>query len=123
MKDCKYPNCQQCENEDCDMEQKDINALLKRRRYHADVEKSRQKRNEYMKKVRDNLPHCDECEMCVLVMGRTGEHLQRLCVEKMRLIERKVSNCPRWCERREKKRNGKNKRNPERREALLEQSP
>lgn len=106
MKDCKYPNCQKCENEDCNMEQKDIVALLKRRRYYADIEQSRGKQRGYRRRIKESLPHCDDCEMCVLVMGRTGENLQRLCVEKMRLIEQKVSNCPRWCERREKKRNG-----------------
>lgn len=102
MKDCNYPECAECEKLDCDMEEKDISALLKRRRWRNNPEIARIKQREYRKKVKESLPHCDECEDCIVVMGRDGKHLQRLCIEKLRLVEYKVANCPRWCERRTK---------------------
>lgn len=108
MKDCKYPNCQQCESEDCNMEQRDMVALLKRRRYHANIEQAREKQRGYRGKVKESLPHCDDCKMRVMVERRTEERTQRLCIMEMRLIEKKVSNCLRWCERRKNKRNGEN---------------
>ena len=100
MINCAYPNCEKCEREDCDMEEKDIAALLKRRRYNSYKEKSREKQNKYRQKVRDNLPNCDKCEKCVLVKKDKGDGFRRLCVSKMRLIEQKVSNSPQWCEKR-----------------------
>lgn len=98
--DCCYPNCENCQRKDCDMEQKDINALLKRRRYALNPTLYRQKQNDYRKKIKDNLPHCDECANCILVEKDKGEGYRRLCISKMRLIEQKVSNSPQWCEKR-----------------------
>lgn len=102
MKNCEYPNCQNCIKEDCDMEQNDIAAMLKRRRWKFNPELYRQKQQEYRKKMKENLPHCDECRQCVLVKKDKGEGYRRLCIEEMRLVEQKVSNSPHWC----KKRNG-----------------
>jgi len=82
------------------MEQKDINALLKRRRWNANQEAYRQKQRDYRKRIVDSLPHCDECENCVLVRKDKGEGYRRLCVREMRLIEQKVSNSPLWCMKR-----------------------
>lgn len=49
------------------MEGKDISALLKRRRWMNNPELYRQKQRDYRKRIKDNLPHCDECENCILV--------------------------------------------------------
>lgn len=100
MKNCNYPNCTECDLEDCEMEKNDIVALLKRRRWANNPELHRQKQNDYRRKIRDNLPNCDKCEMCVLVAKEKQDGYRRLCVEKMRLIEQKVSNSPHWCKKR-----------------------
>lgn len=100
MKDCKYPNCFECTHDDCDMEKKDIAALLKRRRWNANSAVYRQKQRDYRAKIKGNLPHCDECVDCVLVKKDKGEGFRRLCIVEMRLIEQKVSNSPQWCRKR-----------------------
>lgn len=82
------------------MEQKDINAILKRRRYHLDPELYRQKNIDYKKRTKANLPHCDDCQFCVLVEKEKLNGYRRLCISKMRLIEQKVANSPQWCEKR-----------------------
>ena len=99
-KECTYPHCEMCEKEDCNMEQKDIAAMLKRRRWKNNPEKYREKQNSYRYKLKENLPHCDECEQCILVRKDKGEGFRRLCVSEMRLIEQKVSNSPQWCKKR-----------------------
>lgn len=98
--DCGYPNCQECKLQDCTMENKDIIALLKRRRYALNPTLYRQKQNDYRKKIRENLPHCDDCENCILVEKEKQDGFRRLCIKEMRLIEQKVSNCPHWCNKR-----------------------
>lgn len=85
---------------DCEMENKDIAALLKRRRWAINPELYRQKQQDYRKKIKSNLPHCDECDMCVLVGKEKQDGYRRLCIDKMRLIEQKVSNSPQWCKKR-----------------------
>ena len=100
IKDCKYPNCVECTKDDCDMEQKDIAALLKRRRWNANPTEYRQKQRDYRVKIKENLPHCDECTDCVLVKKDKGEGFRRLCIVEMRLVEQKVSNSPQWCRKR-----------------------
>ena len=97
MKNCNYPNCDQCDKADCDMELKDIAALLKRRRYMKNPELYRQKQRDYKSRIRANLPHCDDCKSCTLVKKDKGDGYRRLCVDEMRLIEQKVSNSPQWC--------------------------
>ena len=89
-----------CDRDDCNMEPKDIAALLKRRRYAINPEKYRQKQQDYRKRLKDNLPHCDECDNCILVRKDKGEGYRRLCISALRLIEQKVSNSPHWCEKR-----------------------
>ena len=105
MEDCNYPNCFNCTKEDCDKEQKDIQALLERRRYSINPQKYRDKQNRYRQKIREKLPHCDDCENCVLVEKEKQDGYRRLCVERMKLIEQKVSNSPKWCSRRVNKAN------------------
>lgn len=100
MTECNYPKCQECNHPDCNMDEKDIAALLKRRRYANNPEKYRLKQQQYRSKVKATLPHCDECEMCVLVKKEKSEGFRRLCVSEMQLIEQKVSNCPTWCKKR-----------------------
>lgn len=73
-----------------------VNAL-KKERYHKDIEASRQKQRDYRDKVKKSLPHCDQCEECLLVRKDKGEGYRRLCVESLRLIEQKVSTSPHWC--------------------------
>ena len=82
------------------MESNGIAAMLKRRRWECNTEFYRQKQRDYRKKIRENLPHCDECDNCILVRKDKGEGYRRLCVSEMRLIEQKVSNSPHWCEKR-----------------------
>ena len=82
------------------MDEKDIVAMLKRRRYQNNPEKYREKQNNYRKKIKENLPHCNECNCCVLVKKDKGEGERRLCIDKMQLIEQKVANCPHWCPKR-----------------------
>ncbi len=100
--DCNYPKCTECTLSDCEMEEKDIAALLKRRRWGRNPELYRQKQRDYRKRIKDNLPHCDECDLCVLVQKEKQDGCRRLCVEEMRLIEQKVSNSPQWCKKRQK---------------------
>lgn len=97
MKDCAYPKCEECKENDCIMEANDIHAMLKRRRYAADPDKYRGKQIAYRNRIKSNLPHCDECDSCVVVINQKGNGTRKLCIEKMRLIEQKVSNCPQWC--------------------------
>ncbi len=100
MKDCKYPNCFECDRPDCDMEKKDIAALLKRRRWEANPEKYRRAQEKYRAKQRANLPHCDKCELCTRVLNDNATDYRRVCTVHMRLVEQKVSNSPHWCVRR-----------------------
>lgn len=100
MEECNYPKCTECTMPDCKMDHKDIAALLKRRRWAFDPELYRQKQRDYRARVKSSLPHCDECEFCVLVRKEKQDGCRRLCVEEMRLIEQKVSNSPIWCRRR-----------------------
>lgn len=97
MNDCKYPNCGQCELPDCNMESKDIIALLKCRRWMQNPEFYRQKQRDYRNRVRENLPHCNQCKDCIMVRKDKGDGHRRLCVAELRLIEQKVSNSPHWC--------------------------
>lgn len=46
---CKYPDCIKCDRNDCTMEDKDITAMLKRRRWGKDPEVFREKQREYRK--------------------------------------------------------------------------
>ena len=100
MKNCNYPKCTECTLPDCEMDKKDIASLLKRRRWASDPELYRQKQRDYRNKIKENLPHCDECDMCVLVGKEKQDGYRRLCIEEMRLIEQKVSNSPHWCSKR-----------------------
>lgn len=100
MKDCNYPKCSECKLPDCHMDQKDITAMLKRRRWAANPELYRQKQRDYRSRIKSFLPHCDECDSCVLVRKEKQEGYRRLCVCEMRLIEQKVSNSPLWCRKR-----------------------
>lgn len=102
MKDCEYPHCQNCTKDDCDMEYNDIAAMLKRRRWKNNPEKYREMQRNYREKIKDNLPHCDECEQCILVRKDKGEGYRRLCIQSMRLVEQKVSNSPQWCAERKR---------------------
>lgn len=90
----------ECTENDCDMEEKDILALLKRRRWNANPTAYRQKQLDYKRRIKQNLPHCDECENCILVKKEKDDGFRRLCIEEMRLIEQKVSNSPQWCRKR-----------------------
>lgn len=100
--DCTYPNCQMCSNLDCNKDDKDIRALLKRRRWAENPTLFRQKQRDYRERIKSRLPRCDECESCILVEKEKQDGHRRLCIDRMRLIERKVSNCPQW--RRKRKR-------------------
>ena len=100
--DCNYPKCTECTFDDCKMDYNDIKALLKRRLYAKNPDLYRQKQRDYRQKIKDNLPHCDECDLCVLVGKEKQDGYRRLCVAEMRLIEQKVSNSPHWCSKRNK---------------------
>ena len=102
MKECNYTKCFVCNLHDCQMENKDIVALLKRRRWKFNPELYRQKQRDYRARIKSNLPHCDECDLCVLVGKEKQDGYRRLCIEEMRLIEQKVSNSPQWCKKRRK---------------------
>ena len=97
MKNCNYPKCLECDHTTCDMENKDISAMLKRRRYQNNPEHYRKKQQEYRSRIKANLPKCDSCDMCVLVKKDKGDGFRRVCTVSMRLIEQKVSNSPNWC--------------------------
>lgn len=45
--DCNYPDCLNCQLDDCVMEQQDIHNLLKRRRWAANPEFYREKQQAY----------------------------------------------------------------------------
>lgn len=47
---CRYPDCVQCDRNDCDMDDKDIQAMLKRRRRDKNPEVFREKQREYRKR-------------------------------------------------------------------------
>lgn len=101
MKDCTYPHCEDCNHPDCVMDPKDIMALLKRRRYRNDPEKYRFEARAYKEKRAANLPHCNSCEHCVLVKNTKNDGVTRICTVEMRMIEKKVSNSPQWCNKRD----------------------
>lgn len=103
-KDCKYPDCQTCEHKDCIMEKNDIAALLKRRRWKNNPELMREKQNAYRKRQKSYFPHCTECSECILVHNATRDGMTRICLHDLRIIERKVSNSPRWCFKRKERR-------------------
>ena len=98
--ECNYPDCVNCNLDDCVMDETDLKAMLKRRRWKDNPEFYRQNQREYRARVRKNLPHCDECTRCVLVKKDKGDGFRRLCVKELRLIEQKVSNSPHWCPKR-----------------------
>ena len=100
MPDCSYPQCEKCQYSDCKMSNQDIQTMLKRRRYNVNPELHRAKQQEYRNRIKENLPHCDECDMCVMVAKEKQDGYRRLCIVSMRLIEQKVSNSPQWCGRR-----------------------
>lgn len=82
------------------MENKDIHAMLKRRRWKANLAAYQQRQRDYRKRVVSFLPHGNECEDCILVRKDKGDGFRRLCVSEMRLIEQKVSDSPQWCRKR-----------------------
>jgi hypothetical protein len=100
VKDCAYPNCLNCTEEDCNMELGDIQAMLKRRRWNINPELYRQKQRDYRARIASNLPHCDECSECILVRKDKADGYRRLCIRNLRLVEQKVCNSPQWCEKR-----------------------
>lgn len=104
-KDCAYPACNVCSYADCMMEDKELHAMIKRRNWQKNPELYRQKQRDYRSRIKANLPHCDECESCVLVRKEKQDGYRRLCIAEMRLIEQKVANSPQWCKKRGK-RNG-----------------
>lgn len=65
MKNCKYPKCMECEYSDCIMEEDDIHAMLKRRRWNANPEAYQQKQRDYRNRIYKFLPRCDECDNCI----------------------------------------------------------
>lgn len=103
MKDCCYPECINCTFDECIKEEKDIAAMLKRRRWNNNPDLYRQKQRDYRKRIRDNLPRCNECEECVIVKQTNKQGYYRLCIDNMQLIEQKVSNSPKWCKKRKQK--------------------
>lgn len=72
----------------------------KRELYHKDIELSRQKQRDRRAKIRESLPHCNDCEECLLVQKDKGEGYRRLCVRDLRLIEQKGTTSPFWCSKR-----------------------
>lgn len=80
----------------------------KREKYQENPELYRQKQRDYRSRVKANLPHCDECEECILVQKDKGDGYRRLCIRELRLIEQKVSNSPQWCYKRKEKKNEDN---------------
>lgn len=100
VKDCPYPDCENCIYDDCIMDENDISAMLKRRRWKNNPEKYRQAQRNYRRRVVSSLPHCNECKNCILVKKDKGDGVRRLCIEKMKLIEQKVTNSPQWCSKR-----------------------
>lgn len=102
MKNCNYPDCTACKEPDCNMTENDIAALLKRRRWSANPELHRKKQRNYRARIKSNLPHCDECELCILVQKEKQDGYRRVCIRELRLIEQKVSNSPQWCGKRRK---------------------
>lgn len=105
--DCQYPNCVSCTREDCNKENKDITAMLKRRRWALNPTLYRQKQRDYRAKIKESLPHCDECENCILV-EKENRGYQRLCIDRMKLVKQETANSPHWCGKR-KGRQGESK--------------
>lgn len=101
--ECNYPQCDTCSLLDCDKDGNDIAALLKRRRWARNPELYQQKQRDYRARICEHLPHCDECEECVIVRQEKGDGFRRLCAAEMRLIEQKVANSPLWCKKRGEK--------------------
>ena len=75
-------------------------AANKLKRYEENPDYYRDKQREYRERVKDCLPHCNECEECILVKKDKGDGFRRLCMKEMRLIEQKVSNSPQFCPKR-----------------------
>lgn len=107
-KECAYPACNACSYADCVMDANELHAMLKRRRWQSNPELYRQRQRDYRSRIKENLPHCDECVECLLVRKEKEDGYRRLCKTEMRLIEQKVSNSPNWCPKR-KGNNGGNR--------------
>lgn len=76
-------------------------AARRRKNWSENPEKYRQMQRDYRKRVKESLPKCDECPQCTLVhKERLDDGFRRLCMIDMRLIERKVTTCPKWCRKR-----------------------
>lgn len=62
--DCKYPDCLKCDLPECDMNDKDIAAMLKRRRWNANRAASQQKQRDYreQKRINDGLKTMQEIQ-------------------------------------------------------------
>lgn len=99
MKDCNYPNCFECDRPDCDMEKKDINALLKHRQAER-ITTQKIREIQERKQRMSTLPHCDKCELCTKVLTERGDDYVRVCTVDLRLVEKKIRNSPIWCVRR-----------------------
>lgn len=79
-------------------------AAKKRARYAMNPELYRQKQRDYRARIKANLPHCDECENCILV-EKESRGYQRLCIDRMKLVKQETANCPHWCSKRRDKGN------------------
>ena len=77
----------------------------KRERYQENKELFAQKQRDYRAKVKESLPHCNDCGFCILVQNDKGDGHRRLCVHQLRLIEQKVSTSPKWCCKRKENKN------------------
>ena len=70
---CRYPDCIQCDRNDCDMDDKDIQAMLKRRRWDKNPEVFREKQREYRKR-RYQWQNADMVGLCGAVHKIDGSH-------------------------------------------------
>lgn len=86
MKKCRYPDCFNCEYEDCIMSDLDLEKM------------QRQKDKVEQKNV--DIPNCINCANCMFVEKENGKGYYRICQSKMRLIADNVKTSPDWCEKR-----------------------
>lgn len=99
---CHYPNCFECELDDCHMEATDIKEIKMNIVMNEGVHKKHkvpkpEKTTFYRKRRKDMLPNCDACDSCIRVTNANGSGFQRICAEQLRMIGQGVICCPHWC--------------------------
>ena len=97
---CRYPDCIQCDRNDCDMDDKDIQAMLKRRRWDKNPEVFREKQREYRKRKYQCMEKPEE-KVYQFLVEYISQHMYPPSVKEIAvgIGLRSQSNIPEYLER------------------------